>query len=1025
MSTSSKRHAECRIRDIVVPCKLARRPAIVSVMPETPPLLQGLDPAQRRAVMHGDGPLLVVAGPGTGKTHVITRRIAWLIATKRARPSEVLALTFTERAAAEMQARVDVLVPYGYVDTAISTFHAFGDRLVREFALELGLGGESRVLSRGETIVFLQEHLFELGLERYRPLADPTRFLGAFADLVSRCRDEGVSVAEYEAYAERLRADAAAAAAAGSPDPAPADLAARQSELAHAYGRYEALMRAKGLLDFGDQVALAHRLLRDQPTVRSGVQDRYRYVLVDEFQDTNVVQAELVALLAERHRNVTVVGDDDQSIYAFRGAALDNLLGFRQRYPDARTVVLRRNHRSLRPILEAGRRLVRHNDPDRLETRASLDKRLVPVRRSRRPVTVRHEAFGDASEEADWIAGRVAEALTAGRRPGEIAVLVRTNAMADPILRSLAMRGIAWRFSGGAGLHTRPEIRLLLSFLRAVADPHSSVDLFALASSHRYGLEGNALMELAACARRRRRSLWEIVVRLVEEPGLVPLGRESAATVARLRRDIVAFGEMAQQRPAGEVLYEFLRRSGWLRELATRGDERSEATLAAIARFFEIVRRQSAHLADDRLPFLVGHLGTLVGSSNEERPDPTQADDRDAVQVLTVHQAKGLEFGVVFIAGLAEGAFPTMTRRDALSLPDELGRRPLIAREPAALHLAEERRLLYVAMTRARDELVLTHAADYGGRRARRVSPFVLEALDAAAVASGPTPRDPLDVLAGFTAMEPPPETARPAPRGRAPADRRGPLDLSFYQVDDYLTCPRKYQYVHVLRVPVSAHHSIVYGAALHRAIQEFHRRQQRGVVMSEPELVAAFEAAWTGEGFLTREHEEARLEAGRETLRRFRAEQLVPGALVPRHVEEDFTFALEGDRVRGRWDRVDVEPGDDGAATRVTITDYKSSDVRDPGRARSRARESLQLAIYALGWEAREGRLPDALQLHFLESGTIGRVAPEPKRLEAAREGIRQAAAGLREGRFEPTPDPIACGYCPFREICPASRAR
>ena len=218
---------------------------------------------------------------------------------------------------------------------------------------------------------------------------------------------------------------------------------------------------------------------------------------------------------------------------------------------------------------------------------------------------------------------------------------------------------------------------------------------------------------------------------------------------------------------------------------------------------------------------------------------------------------------------------------------------------------------------------------------------------------------------------------------------------------------------------------SIVYGAALHRAIQEFHRRQQHGVVMSESELIAAFEAAWTGEGFLTREHEEARLEAGRETLRRFRAEQLVPGAPVPRHVEEDFTFALDGDRVRGRWDRVDVEPGDEGATTRVTITDYKSSDVRDPGRARSRARESLQLAIYALGWEAREGRLPDALQLHFLESGTIGRVAPEPKRLEAAREGIRQAAAGLREGRFEPTPDPIACGYCPFREICPASRAR
>ena len=209
---------------------------------------------------------------------------------------------------------------------------------------------------------------------------------------------------------------------------------------------------------------------------------------------------------------------------------------------------------------------------------------------------------------------------------------------------------------------------------------------------------------------------------------------------------------------------------------------------------------------------------------------------------------------------------------------------------------------------------------------------------------------------------------------------------------------------------------------------------------MSEERLIAAFKAAWSGEGFLTREHEEARLEAGRTALRRFRAEQLGPGGVVPAHVEEDFGFVLDGDRVRGRWDRVDVVTPDgtghggaargagpprDGARPTVTITDYKSSDVREPARARARAKESLQLAIYALGWEAREGRLPDALQLHFLESGIIGRVTPDPKRLEAAKAGIRKTAAGLREGRFEPTPDPIACGYCPFRDICPASRAR
>jgi DNA helicase-2/ATP-dependent DNA helicase PcrA len=1017
---------------------LAGTPAIDHrAMQEAPSLLTGLDRAQRRAVTHGDGPLLVVAGAGTGKTHVITRRIAWLIATKRARPSEILALTFTERAAAEMQARVDELVPYGYVDTAIATFHAFGDRLVREFALELGLGGESRVLSRAETVVFLHEHLFELGLERYRPLADPARFLGAFANLVSRCKDEGVSVADYEAYAPRLRDAVSAAEAPGTADPALAEQAERQSELARAYGRYEGLMQAAGLLDFGDQVALARRLLRDQPAVRSDVQRRYRYVLVDEFQDTNAVQAELVALLAEGHRNLTVVGDDDQSIYAFRGAALDNILGFRERYAEAPTVVLRRNHRSLRPILAAGGRLIRHNDPDRLEARGGFDKRLVATRRARRPASVRHLGFPTAAEEADWIAERIREAVAGGRRPREIAVLVRSNALADPILRSLSMRAIPWHFSGASGLFARPEVRVLLAFLRAVADPHSSVDLFGLAASGRYGLAGNDLVELMAYSRRRRGSLWDTLVEHERQPGLVRLDPRTAAGIARLRQDVRAYGEMAQQRSTGEVLYAFLRGSGWLRELAAAEDEKAAATLDSIARFFELVRRQSGYVADDRLPVFVAHLRTLATSGDDGPATPAEFDD-DAVQVLTVHQAKGLEFGLVFMAGMAEGIFPSMSRRDALSLPDDLGPRPLVERGPSARHLAEERRLCYVAMTRARDELVLTHAADYGGRRARRVSPFVLEALDAPIVAPLADPGRLLDRLAGFAAAEPVPETAGPQ---RRPAPI-GPLDLSFYQVDDYLTCPRKYRYVHQLRVPLQAHHSIVYGAALHRAIQEFHRRQQRGVTMSETELIAAFEAAWSGEGFLTREHEEARLEAGRMALRRFRVEQLAPGAVVPAHVEEDFTFVLDGDRVRGRWDRVDVEPsggpgealGDrarahGGAVTAgaptVTITDYKSSDVRDPARARARARASLQLSIYALGWEARVGRLPDALQLNFVESGTIGRVAPDPKRLEEAREGIRRTAAGLRAGRFEATPDPIACGYCPFRDICPASRAR
>jgi len=412
-------------------------------------ILDGLNDAQREAVTHDTGPLLIVAGAGTGKTTVITRRIAHLIAQGKARPEEILALTFTDKAAAEMEARVDELVPYGYADVEIATFHAFGDALLRGHSLEIGLQNDFSVLSRAEQVIFLRDRLFDLPLARYRPLGDPTRYLQSLITLFSRCKDEDIAPAEYLACAARLRSAA--------DDDEKLDRASAQEELAAAYAKYHELMARHDKIDFGDQIVLALRLLRARPHVLNAYQRRFKYVLVDEFQDTNYAQFELVKLLAARHGNVAVTGDDDQAIYRFRGAAISNVLSFLRHYPDARQIVVTENFRSHQAILDAAYTLIQYNNPDRLEVKSGIVKRLTAVREAPGPEP-RHWHYETASQEADSVAQTIRDRVEQGDWSyNDVAILVRSNDDGDPFLRALNLRGVPWTFSGNAGCTDGPR----------------------------------------------------------------------------------------------------------------------------------------------------------------------------------------------------------------------------------------------------------------------------------------------------------------------------------------------------------------------------------------------------------------------------------------------------------------------------------------------------------------------------------------------------------------------------------------
>jgi len=965
--------------------------------PEEEALLTGLNPAQRRAVRHGRGPLLIIAGAGTGKTKVITHRIARLIASKAARPDEVLAVTFTEKAASEMEARVDVLVPYTSSFAEISTFNSFGERVLRDHALDVGYRPDFRLLDDVEQAVFFRENLFRLPLDYYRPLGQPTRHIQEVLGAIRKLKQEDVRPEDYVGYADGLGARAAT--------DAEKDAARKHLEIARVFAAYQQLLRTEGLIDFEDQVTLVVDLFRRRPAVLEEVRRRFRYILVDEFQDTNFVQFELLKMLAAEHRNLTVVGDDDQSIFRFRGASLSNILSFEEVYPEAKRIVLVRNYRSTQPILDASYRLIRHNDPNRLEFKDRVDKRLKAAARARGQ-SIRMLAFDSLSHEADDVAARIA-ALHEKRAPwGDIAVLIRRNADADPYLRSFNVRQIPYRFSGSRGLYQQEEIKVLLAFIRAVTDFENSRDLFYLALSDVYKADPYEMTRIAGHADKKNLPLHAVFKAIAEGRSPVEVSPATEATVRRVFADILAFVEMAATKNAGAVVYAFLEGSGYLKSLVGPMSLESEIRVKNIRLFFDKIKGFSGLAASDSLRSFARYLDLLAEVG--DNPATSEADlDEDAVNVLTVHKAKGLEFGTVFLVGLVEDRFPGRERPERIPVPDGVLKETLPGREN---YLQEERRLFYVGMTRARRALYLTWARDYGLKRLKKVSPFVLEALDIV--------RMPDEVLKA-TVLEEIRRYAQAEGRPKAPAAVRppGPLRLSHVRVEDYLTCPLKYRFRHVMRVPVLPHHSLVFGRVLHATIYAYLRQKMKGKRPDGRFLLDGYAANWVNEGYLSREHEELRRAAGERALRLFHRREEASGGL-PAFLERPFRWQAGGVRFSGRFDRIDFET--DGAV----IIDFKTTEVTSQKEADKAAAESLQLDVYALSFLKAEGMLPVETRLHFLGADLVGRAAKGEKELRRAEEKIRATVAGVRAGEFPARPDWHNCSGCEFKTICPSSYA-
>jgi len=952
-----------------------------------------LDDEQRAAIEHGDGPLLIVAGAGTGKTTVIAQRIAHLITSGRARPSEILALAYNEKAAAEMQERVDLLVPYGYADVTIATFHAFGDDMLAAHGVEIGIAPGFSVLDKTAQALFLAERIEALPLKHYAPLSNPTRYLKEIADFVSRAKDVPLWPEDLRRLIRPLLDD---------DDAAVRDQAARDLERADDYEAYNRMLYEAGFIDFGDQLALTHRLFETSPAALRRFQERYRCVLVDEFQDTNPAQFKVVRRLVERHRNLVVVGDDDQSIYAFRGAHLKNILEFHDHYPDAKQIVLRRNYRSTRQILTVARRLITFNR-ERLERRG-IHKELTTDKEG--PIPGCRE-FATGEEEAAWVADEIRRSIDEKRRhPRDYAILVRTNRHAEPFLRALDQRGVDYWFSGSRGLFQRPEVKQMIALLQSLSQGSRPEHLYLLASEG-YDVPEEDLTKLMHLLKDHPgtlRMLFELAAAGAVDAGLSADGLER---IGRLLRDLEDLEKYARGHRTGEVLYRYLERRGILRDFAASDSYEDEGRARNLVKFFHIIRSFEKVALADRVPLFLRHLEAI----QEHGEDPAVADvdvTSNVVQVLSIHRAKGLEFPVVFLVQAAQGRFPTPYRSRSLELPADDSANPFL--DPSAMHREEERRLCYVALTRAREELITTHARNYGTPQERPRSQFLSEAFDLGKPVPAKTRRRAVELLEEHGERE--------APEiDRAPVEPHGPLQLSFRRLDDYDSCPLRYRLLHVLGVdsilPPDAR--INFGQAIHQAVAFALARRMTGAPPSADDVVEVFRSVWRSAGYISPEHEAARFAQGADALRAFHAREIAEGP-APSEVESQFRVGVGDVLLTGRMDRVDR------GAEGVALVDYKTAEIEGDEQAEQRGKDEMQLSVYAIAYREMHGRLPDRVELRFVMSGSAATVDVTEAGVRKTRDKVASIAAMIRGGDFTARPSAFSCRRCRCRPICPES---
>lgn len=627
-----------------------------------------LNERQRQAVMQTEGPVLILAGAGSGKTRVLTHRVAYLIDRAGVAPYHILAITFTNKAAGEMRERVDKIVGFGAEQIWVSTFHSTCVRILRRYIDRLGYDNHFTIYDTDDQKGIMKEVCKKLQIDT-KMLKERT-----ILSAISSAKDELIDPQEYEMQN---------------------GFDYNGGKIAKAYREYQATLRKNNALDFDDLIMKTVELFKADAEVLASYQDRFRYIMVDEYQDTNTAQFELIRLLAAKNRNLCVVGDDDQSIYKFRGANIRNILDFEKVYPDAFVVRLEQNYRSTQMVLDAANAVIKNN------TRRK-DKALWTDKKEGARIGFRQ--FDSAYEEAEYIAGDVARKKKKGQISyGECAVLYRTNAQARLLEERFIMEGIPYDVVGGTNFYSRREIKDVLAYLKTIDNGRDDVAVKRIINVPRRGIGAATILRVQEYADERNISFFDA---LTEADQIMTIGR-SASKLKPFVTMIQSFRSKQEFYSLEELVKDVLELTGYVKELEESDEEDAADRIENIE---ELVSKVVAYEEENDEPSLSEFLEEVALVADIDRVD----GDGDRVLLMTLHSAKGLEFAHVYLAGMEDGVFPsymTITSDDPMEIE-------------------EERRLAYVGITRAKEELTLTCAKQRmirGETQYNPVSRFVRE----------------------------------------------------------------------------------------------------------------------------------------------------------------------------------------------------------------------------------------------------------------------------------------------------------